>query len=180
MRLVLVLVTLAALGAGCDRTRTPPTCAEVGAHVVKLFAPADDYARDVGAAFSERCQADGWSGEVRACIGGTRALVEPKHCRQALTEAQRTQLDAALAAAEQRERARVIPAACRRYEQLLAKVMTCDRLPLDARTALQHKLDAAKRDWPSLPDKRALEPICGSAIQAVKAAAVECPGASTW
>ena len=175
--LVVVPLLVALAGPACKRT-PPPSCEALGAHVVKLFAPADDYARDVGAVFAAQCTAQGWSAEVRACIAATRALVEPKNCRIKLTEAQRTELDAKLAEADARQRARVIPEVCVRYERAVEKLATCAQLPLEARTALRAKLDAAKRDWPSIPDKRTLEPVCGAAIQATRSAfGVECPGA---
>lgn len=178
MRLTLaVLIFVAFAGTGCKR-KPPASCPELGAHVVRLFAPADDYARDVGAVFATQCAEDGWSVEMRTCLAATRALTEPRSCGLKLTPAQREKLDAKLAEADRKQRARVLPDACLRYQRVVERLMACDKVPAEARTSLKDKLEAAKRDWPGLPDKQILEPVCSSAIQATQAAfGPDCPGA---
>ena len=175
---------LCALGlaaiASCGRAKKPPTCGELADHVATLFVPVDDHARDVQAVFRERCEQDQWSPAMRSCVGSTRAVYEPKGCKRQLTETQRQALDAALAKAEDREADRRIPDSCVQYERILGQVMQCEVLPKDVRDDLKHKLDTAKQGWGAVPNKRSLDPICAAAIQAVRAATAECPGAGKW
>jgi hypothetical protein len=179
MRGGIITLALAAL-AGCGRTKKPPGCEQMAAHVLTLFGPADDHARNVQQVFRDRCERDQWSAAVRICIGTTKALYEPKNCKLQLTDVQRQAFDAALAQADERELSRRIPESCIRYERILEHVMKCDVLPIEARNDLKTKLETSKQGWAAMPNKRALEPMCNAAISAVRQATAECPGASTW
>lgn len=179
MRTPILVLCLAA--AGCNRTTEAPSCDAMADHVRGLFGGASDtYAGELRAAFATRCTQDQWAAEMRSCVAGTKSLVEPQSCKQKLTPDQATKLDADLAAVDERAAMLVIPGACTRYEKLLASVRSCEVLPQAARDQLEKNFETFKATWPSVPDKRSLEPICGSAIQTVKAAAATCPGAATW
>lgn len=180
---LLSLIALAAPTAGCESDRdAAPSCSTVAAHVRALFGgeTGDEYASEVRAVFAVRCSADQWAEPARGCLAATTSLEEPRGCKKHLSPPQIEALDRALADAERREQGRTIPAACRRYEAVLAVVGRCESFPLAARQELVQKFDAFQASWASVPDKRALEPTCASAIGAVKLAAAGCPGAATW
>lgn len=178
MRIPILLLCLGA--SGCGR-KSAPACDAVADHVQGLFGGASDaYALELRGVFATRCAQDGWSAEMRSCVASTKSLVEPQSCKQKLTPEQVKKLDADVVAVDERAAKLVIPGACTRYEKMLAQVMTCDVLSQPARDQLKQNFDAFKATWPSVPDKRSLEAICGSAIQTVKTAAGTCPGAATW
>ncbi len=168
---------------GCEtRPADVPSCAIVADHVGDLFGGTahDAFARETRDVFAARCTEDRWTDEARSCVVATDALTDPRGCKQHLTAAQVDALDRALAQAEDREQARTIPAVCARYEAVVAIVGRCASFPAAAREDLAQKLAAFKATWAATPDKRTLEPICASAIGAVKLAAAGCPGAAKW
>ncbi|MCX5748485.1 MAG: hypothetical protein NT062_39040 [Proteobacteria bacterium] len=175
---------LGLLGPGCGdpgASKSPPPpvgppCAQVGDHVIHLFAPVDDYARSVGAAFTARCTADAWPDPAKACILATTTVETPQNCNVKLSDEQRQQLEAALTAIEMRE----LPPACTRYETVLALVAKCEALPAAMRAELATRLATAKATWTEQTDKRELGPVCQNALTAVKQAAAACPGADAW
>lgn len=178
MRIPVLLLCLAS--AGCDR-KLAATCEQVGTHVLGLFGGvSDSYANEMQVTFEMRCNADGWSPEMRSCITSTKSLVEPQSCKLKLTPEQSSKLDAEIAAIDQRQAMKIIPGSCARYEKMLAGVVACDTLPKEMREQLKANFDAFKATWPTIKDKRELDPTCGSAIQTVKQVAAECPGAKTW
>lgn len=154
---------------------------EVADHVQTLFGGVGDReavaTRDI---FAARCETDQWSADVRACLAGTKSLVEPRNCKQKLTPAQSEKLEADLAAEADREAAKVIPTSCTRYEEVLAKLMTCESFPKAERDALAQKFTAFKAGWEQVEDKRALGEVCAPALAAVKMAASDCPDAASW
>jgi hypothetical protein len=150
-------------------------------HVQGLYGGANDpYAAELRGSFAARCTEDRWSEDMRRCVTGTKSLVEPRSCKQKLTADQVKKLDADLAAVDERAAMKTVPGVCVRYEKMLAAVMTCDVLPKEARDQLKSNYDSFKADWPTVTDKRSLEPICSSAVQTVKSAARTCPGAANW
>lgn len=174
------VVSLGLAAAGCGRA-SPPSCPDVADHVLRLFGePADDYAREVSAVFATRCTQDAWPEAVRTCLRGTTSLLEPRGCKQQLTPTQIEALDRDLAAVETRAASATIPQACLHYESVLLQAERCESFPASARKELRERFDAFKATWPSVPDKRALEPTCSSAIPAVKLAAAGCPGVTKW
>jgi len=174
------VLLLCVASAGCSR-KLAPTCEQVGTHVLGLFGGAgDSYAGEMRTTFEMRCTADGWSPEMRSCLMSTKSLVEPQRCKQKLTPEQSTKLEADILAADQREAMKIIPGACVRYEKMLAGVLACDALDQGMRDQLKASFEVFKATWPTVKDKRTLEPTCGSAIVAVKQVAGQCPGAKTW
>lgn len=155
---------------------TAVTCDQVAEHVKHLFAPVDDYANTVGETFRARCKLDGWAEPGMRCIMETVDIAAPKNCADKLLIEQRTNLKTALANIEPT----MVPPACKRYEGLLELVKTCDAMPQAIRDDLRAKLEAAKKEWEKLVDKRELGGVCNSAITSVKAAARDCPGVDKW
>jgi hypothetical protein len=182
-RIVAAVLALCGPGLGCQSKSAPkgPTCAQVADHVMKLFgAEPDDHAREVRDVFLARCTADEWPEAVRSCIRATVSLLEPRNCKQMLSAAQAKSLDKELAAADDRVASRTIPASCVRYESVLALAEKCESFPASGRKELRERFDAFKATWPSVKDKRALDPTCSSAIASVKLAAAGCPGVAKW
>ncbi len=149
-------------------------------HVLGLFSPPDPFSREVRDAFAKRCNEDHWSEDMRSCVGATASVVEPKNCKQKLVPEQAANLEKALKAAEVRETKRLIPASCGRYERVLAKALACDKIPQDVRDGLAKRFADSKMDWVHMDDKSSLVPICTAAIEALKQASLECPGAAKW
>lgn len=171
----------AVAGPGCGSKAGPPTCADVADHVMQLFGgSADDNAREVREAFVTRCTQDAWSEVVRTCIRDTGSLAEPRGCKKQMTPEQVEALDRDVEAIDTREQSQTIPASCVHYEAVLAAAEKCESFPTVAKKELREHFDAFKATWPSVPDKRSLEPTCSSAIPAVKLAAAGCPGVTTW
>jgi len=177
--LTAVLVLVAA-GCSSKKPAPPATCEAVGAHVLSLFSPPDAYSRDVSAAMATRCQEDGWSPAMRACVVGTTSVTEPKGCRAQLTPAQVSKLDASIAEAEAAQENRTIPEVCIRYEALITNAQGCEAVALEVRTSLKDKFEAAKATWDTLDSTRGLVAICGAALQSVRPLVSDCPGSSTW
>jgi hypothetical protein len=176
------LLVLVVLIAACQRKSQVPTCDAMADHVLELFAPIDDFSREVRDVFSRRCKADGWSDEMRRCVGGTTAVVEPKNCKLKLLPEQAKKLEDEITRAEARQSKRILPESCKHYEQVLSHVLECEKLPKDVRDTLAAKFAEAKGQWASMEDKSELAGICGSGISSLKTAAIgaDCPNAKNW
>jgi hypothetical protein len=173
--LVLLIVTCA-----CQRKAQAPTCEVMADHVQTMFEPVDDFARSVRGVFLARCTADAWSEEMRNCVGATRSLVEPQNCKQKLLPEQQTKLEADLVKAQEREAKKILPSVCSHYEQVLAEVVVCDKLPQDVRDHLAKRLKDAKAEWATMADKSGLAGVCADGIRVLKQAAAECPNSAKW
>lgn len=170
-------IAVVMLMASCKgRSRDPSSCTAVADHVLSLVVPADAYARDVREVVKTRCEQDAWPAAMRRCLLDTKGIQSPQHCKQQLPAEHAKRLDDDLAAAERREHGRVVPPVCLAYEQLIAKVGTCDALPKEVRDSLAQRLAAAKQEWTVAADKSPFGPVCASALRAVRVAASECPG----
>lgn len=178
-----LVLSFIATGCGSSKTDSPeahppsvPSCAQLTDHVLHLFAPVDDYARNAAEVFRARCTQDAWSDEMRTCVLNTSSVTQPQSCNAKLTPAQKIKLGDDLAGVE----ARSIPPVCERYEMVLGLVGKCDKLPGPLRVELQQRFDAAKATWNTTVDKRELGPMCSTALAAVKSAGALCPGSETW
>lgn len=178
MRRLLVLVL--AVGSACQRNKPTPTCEEMANHVEALMTPVDEFARDVRGVFLKRCTDDAWPEEVRACIGATEALVEPRNCKQKLPEAAAKKLDADIAEAQARAERKVLPAVCTKYEAIVAKFVACDKVSRTLRDEVAARLQSVKMEWAAAADKAQFAGSCASAIPLLKQAGVECSGADQW
>jgi hypothetical protein len=174
------LIVLSFLLAACQSKPAVPTCDGMADHVLALFQPADAFAKDVRDVFAKRCTADHWTDDMRACIGSTETVTAPHNCKQKLPADQAKRLEDDLKHAEEAEQHRAIPPVCTRYEEVLHKVMACDKLPKDVRDGLALRFAAAKAEWATMQDKRELGSICAGGIKALKSASLDCPGAATW
>jgi hypothetical protein len=175
VRHALLLVVLI---AGCGRKKDVPTCEVMADHVLTMFTPADQFARDVRDVFANRCKTDAWSAEMRTCVGKTHSVVEPQSCKLKLTPAQATALEADLHTAEERDRDRVMPVACTRYERILGEVLACDVLPKAVRDQLAARFAEEKARWATITNKRSLDPMCSTGVASLKQAAQDCPGSA--
>jgi hypothetical protein len=174
------LLVLLVLTGACQRKADVPTCDAMADHVQTLFEPADDFAKSVRGAFAERCTKDAWSDEMRSCVGTTKSLLEPQNCKQKLSPEQQTKLETELKKAEEREAKKILPAVCSRYEQVVAQVVACDKLPQDVRDHLTKRLQDAKAAWATMVDKSSFAPACSDGIRVLKQAASECPNSAKW
>jgi hypothetical protein len=164
--------TVLVLGlAACRGSETDP-CSAVGAKVQTLLQH-EPSAAELGRVFAERCRSDHWSERARTCITETTSIGAPKNCKQHLDAQQVQSLEAALA---QEPRTAPLPPACLKYDELVAKVRTCEALPKEVRDQLSTNLDAAKARWEALADKELAAPECGMALSSLTHAAAECPG----
>lgn len=180
---VIFTITLAACSAK-QPTKTA-TCVQVADHVRALLdlgsgpgkpaRPNDDHARDIRDAFAKRCEQDHWSGDVRACVLGTKSLKDPHHCKDKLEPMQRSALESNLEAADDKQRAR-LPTECVVYEQLAGKLATCDKLPQTTRDAMKQAFETSKATWPGNTNKVALGAICQAAAASLKQAAAAACG----
>ncbi len=172
-----VLLVLVACG-GARTTPAPagPTCGATADHVFALIEPKDDHARRIRMTFAQRCEHDAWRDDVRACLVGTRSLKDPRHCKAKLTLDQRGALERDLAELERIARETRLPAACEHYKQVMASVMTCDRMTAQTRDALQQGFDAMSEGWKHIDEmsaevRTAMEDSCKQAADALAAAA---------
>ena len=177
---VRVLLLGALLIACGGKPAPPPSCEAMADHVLAMFTPADDLAREIRSVFAERCTQDAWSPEARTCVVATRTVSEPQNCKQKLSPTQQKALDDGVAAAEHRVRGRTIPGVCMRYARALQAVLACDVLPKETREELRQRFEGVQAQWDTIKDKTELEPVCGGGIQALKSAAGACPGSSKW
>ena len=170
MRLAWVLTIAACYHGGAEPPA--PTCTDAAEHVralIDLQGPQGAQGargggiRDV---IAERCAADGWSAEVRACVVATPSLRQPQHCKAKLTAAQRAALDHGLAhglagfpAVAPAAR---LPQACRDYRALIDKLGACSVLPPGLREVFEQGYRELARSWAAgaTPDLPTLETQC--------------------
>ena len=157
-----------------------PSCDEMADHVLQLFSPPDQFARQVRTVFAQQCKSERWSDAMRTCVGATATVTAPSNCKQKLTPEQAGKLENALADAEANERKQLLPAACLRYERALSLLVACDKVPANIKSDLAGKLVASKSEWEKLPDKRELGPMCANALTVLKQVGADCPDAAKW
>lgn len=174
------LLVLLLLTAACQRKAAPPSCEAMASHVEAMFQPPDELSSSVRKLFLERCTEDAWSEDMRRCVGETKSLREPQNCKLKLLPEQRTKLEAGLGKIEEREAKKILPDVCSHYEQVVAEVVKCDKLPQEVRDHLAKRLQDAKAEWAHASDKSGLAAVCGDAIRVLKSAASECPNAQKW
>jgi hypothetical protein len=166
--------------AACQRKAAVPSCDEMAEHVLALFSPPDQFARQVRTVFAEQCKTEQWSDEMRSCVGATTTVTSPNNCKQRLTPDQASKLENSLVEAETNERNQMLPPSCARYEKVLALVVACDKVPANIKADLAAKLVAAKAEWDKLPDKRELGPMCANGLSVLKQVGADCPDAAKW
>lgn len=167
------LASLLVVGACYLRSapRPPPSCADAAAQVHALLTPRPR-AVPTREAFARRCQADGWSVEVRACVVATRSLRHPRRCKARLTAEQRTALDRELALIDATAQAPALQA-CTDYGALIERLGTCRGIAPAARAALEQGYreiaQAVARARTASP---ALESQCRAMLDSLRLAAV--------
>lgn len=122
---------------------TPPTCAVAAEHVRVLIGPERPRAARIRDAVAERCEADGWAGDVRACVVATVSLRRPQHCKAMLTLEQRLALEGALEAVATSP----VPAACVEYRAVVDRLSSCPAVASQARAALREAYRKKLSDW---------------------------------
>lgn len=132
-----------------------------------------------------RCEQDHWSSTVLKCLDRVTSDNEMQRCVGQLEGNQQRAVEAEMKAFVGRP-VKVIPDAtqdiddpdgslpyaCRQYEEILEKVMTCDKLPQASRDALKQALDAMKSGWTNLatmPEeaRQAMSSGCQSGVDAM-------------
>jgi hypothetical protein len=170
---LLIVAVLAACHHGSAPPPPPPGCVEVAEHVRALLGRDDEGARDIQRVFQTRCTDDRWPADMRSCVTSTQSFKDPKHCKARLTIAQRSHLDADLQDAAAARRTRQYPPPCVLYEQLVTKMMMCDKLPATTRDAMRQGLDSLKQNWTGLDDPRRYNDVsvaCKAAAEAMRQA----------
>jgi len=122
---------------------TPPTCAVAAEHVRVLIGPERPRAARIRDAVAERCETDGWAGEVRACVVATASLRRPQHCKAMLTVEQRLALEAALEAVATSP----VPAACLEYRAVVDRLGSCQAVPSRERAVLRDAYRKKLTEW---------------------------------
>jgi hypothetical protein len=63
------------------------------------------------------------------------------------------------------------PTECDEWKATMTKYLACDKVPIDARTALKQGFDATVAKWPMLAaeDKAQLASTCGTGVEAIHA-----------
>lgn len=167
MRLAWLFVIAACYRGGAQQAA--PTCTAAAEHVRELLAggPRATKIRNV---FALRCDADGWSDEVRECVVATTSLRNPRHCKAKLAAEQRAALDRDLEAIDAGE-ARV-PAACSDYKVLIERLGTCRAVPPAARRVLVQAYADVAQQWTrgGSYDSRALDSLCRSMVDGLRQA----------
>lgn len=118
---------------------TPPTCATAAEHVRVLIGPERPRAARIRDVVAERCESDGWAGDVRACMVNTQSLRRPQHCKAMLTVEQRLALEGALETVASSR----VPPPCVEYQAMLDRLGTCPAMP----PALVDGYRKALREW---------------------------------
>lgn len=132
MRLAWILLIAACYR---DAAHPPPrTCRAVADHVAGLIAPART-AVVVRGVVADRCEADGWGDDARACMLATTSLRAPRRCKALLTGAQLAALDRALAEPTPPAASPSAPI-CGGYRALIARLQTCKAVPPARRAEL--------------------------------------------
>jgi hypothetical protein len=164
VRLAWVLTIAACYHGGAEPPS--PTCTDAAEHVRALIEPPGARAGRIRDVVAERCAADGWSAEVRACVVATPSLRQPQHCKAKLTAAQRAAFDQDLAHGLAGFRAVApaarLPQACRDYRALIDKLGACSVLPPGLREVFERGYRELARTWASgaTPDMPTLEVQC--------------------
>ncbi len=174
------LLILLVLTTACQRKSKVPTCEVMSDHVLTMFEPVDDFAKSVRAVFLKRCAEDAWSDEMRRCVVDTKSVVEPQNCKRKLQPEQQKKLESDLKEVELQETKKILPVSCGRYEQVLALVVACDKVPKEVRDQLAARFTQVKAEWAVAADKSELAGVCASGIRLLKQAAVDCPNSETW
>ena len=156
--------------AACYRGATQdsaPTCTAAAEHVRELLG--GQRAIQVRNVFAQRCDADGWSDEVRACVVATTSLRNPRHCKAKLPADQRAALDRDLDAIDASER---VPPACSDYKALIERLGSCRGVPLAARRVLVQAYADVAVQWTrgGTYDPRALDSLCRSMVEGLRQA----------
>ncbi len=141
-----------------------------------------------------RCEIDRWASSVTSCLARVTSDNEMQRCIGQLEDHQRRAVEAEMKAFVQRPPkispdaavdapenfddldpfapTSELPYACQQYEQIIAKVMTCDKLPQASRDAMKQALDAMRSGWSNLPSmpqeaKDAMASGCQQGVDAV-------------
>ena len=172
VRLAWILVV-----AACHRGAAPlppdpaaPTCTEIAEHTRLLIGPERPRARKIRDVIAARCDADGWTGEVRTCFVATTSLRKPQHCKAMLTADQRAALDHALDALAVRASPKRIPQICNEYQALIDRLGTCPAIPQQAQAALAQAYRELLQGWArtAAPDAAALGAQCSSLVTVLR------------
>jgi hypothetical protein len=128
-------------------------------------------ADEIRAIAQHRCETDRWASPVLRCLDRVTSDNEMQRCIGQLEDHQRRAVEAEMKAfalrppktappdaADDMEEDLLpepddlssIPYSCQQYEQVMAKVMTCDKLPQGSRDAMKQALDAMKSGWANL------------------------------
>jgi hypothetical protein len=168
VRLAWLLVVAAChLGAASP---PPPSCADAAAQVHALLTPRPR-ATPTRDAFARRCQADGWSAEVRSCVVATRSLRHPRRCKARLTTEQRAALDRELAMIDATVEAPAMQA-CTDYGALIERLDTCRGIAPAARAALEQGYrEIAQEVVRARNGSPALEAQCRAMLDSLRGAA---------
>jgi len=147
-----------------------PTCTEIAEHTRLLIGPERPRAGKIRDVIAARCDADGWSADVRACFVATTSLRKPHHCKALLTAAQRDALDHALDALAVRASATRIPQVCNDYQALIDRLGTCPAIPQQAQAALAEAYRELLQGWARgpAPDATALGAQCSSMVAVLR------------
>jgi hypothetical protein len=152
----------------------------------------------IRAIVQHRCEIDHWPSSVTKCLDRVTSDNEMQRCIGQLEDYQRRAVEAEMKAFVQRppkspdagvDAAEVdiyggidpidpsssLPYSCQQYSTLMAKVMTCDKLPQASRDALKQGLDAMKSGWTSyatMPEeaREAMSKACQQAVDAMNQA----------
>jgi hypothetical protein len=136
-----------------------------------LLDPRSPRALRIRDAFAERCEADGWDSDARACVVATKSLSKPRHCKAKLTREQRAALDRDLAMVAATPAAMRLPPVCRDYGALLEKLETCAAMPESTRGALEVAYRQLTQSWlRGTSDVQALELQCRAMIDGLRQA----------
>jgi hypothetical protein len=128
-----------------------PSCVAAADHMLDLVEPKDQHARKIRDIFQLRCEVDAWPGDVRACIVSTTSLADPKGCKGGLASVHREALERDLAEADRAARTAKLTE-CDKYKQRIEQLMTCDKLPQQARDALKQGFEAMEQGWAAAKD----------------------------
>jgi len=159
-------------GAPPLQPASPPSCAVAAEHVRQLIGPERPRAGKIRDVLATRCDQDGWSAEVRACVVSTVSLSKPQHCKAMLTPDQHEALDAALDALALRVSASRVPQVCNEYQTLLHRLGTCTAIPPQMHPVLVQTYRDILREWArrATPDATILAARCSSMADTLRKA----------
>jgi len=152
-------------------------CSDAVDHAVTAAADylisryGDGAADEIRTLTRHRCETDHWASAVTRCLERVTSDNEMQRCIGQLEEHQRRALEAEMKAFALRppkiapdagidaevdlsgidpiddDANQDLPSACQQYEELIQKVMLCDKLPEASRDAMKQALDAMKSGW---------------------------------